>query len=118
MKITRLVSILGFLVLLCAGACAPQVSPASNPTDGSTLPPPPAATAKASPKIPPTPAIRAEHSLASVFPTFSLNDPDTVCLLHFMDGLSCVDPSGWRSYPNDQNSPVSTIPRAMVSCLD
>lgn len=115
MKITRLVCIRGFMVLLCAGACAPQVSPGSTE---SAEPAPPAATAKASPKIPPTPAIRAEHSLASVFPTFSLNDPDTVCLLHFMDGLSCVDPSGWRSYPNDQNSPVSTIPRAMVSCLD
>lgn len=100
-------------ILLFAVSCTTKVEPVYTPDVK------PAEPATKIPSVsPPTPTASIQPEPTSVFPTFSLTYPDTVCMLHFMEGLSCVDASGWKIYKNDETSPVSTIPRVMVSCPD
>lgn len=102
------------IILPVAAACTAgaenPVPPASIPVDAA-----PAET----PLLPASaPVATVEPAADPVFPGFSITDPNSVCLLHFLDGISCVDSSGWRSYGNDETSPVITIPRAVIGCPD
>ena len=69
----------------------------------------------------PTPTVSAGDDLHTIFPSFSLIDPNTVCVAHVYYALSCVDASGWHVYKNEYDEvshPRSTIPNRVYGCPD
>jgi hypothetical protein len=63
-----------------------------------------------------TPTVSDGSDMHTIFPSFSLTDPNTVCVQHYLEALSCLDATGWHIYKND--GPSLTIPREIVRCTD
>ena len=69
----------------------------------------------------PTATVSAGNDLPTIFPSFALTDPNTVCLEHSYHAFSCLDAAGWHVYKNGYDrisNPVITIPTWMTRCPD
>jgi len=116
-----LASIIIFLATAtCQTSGNPVFTPAASPTQPVTAFPlftPKTPTASAGNKLQPpdqspTPTVNAGNDLLTIFPSFALTDPNTVCVQHYLNALSCLDATGWHIYKD------GTIPRRIVHCTD
>jgi streptogramin lyase len=104
------------MILLVTVTCQvggnPITAPLTEPTQPATNPP--LFTL-------PAPTVSAGNNLHTIFPSFSLADPNTVCVAHYFYGLSCVDANGWHVYKNEYDEvshPRSTTPNRVFGCPD
>jgi hypothetical protein len=68
-----------------------------------------------------TPTVSAGSDMHTIFPSFSLTDPNTVCIQHYLKALTCLDATGWHIYENgydESSNPISTNPRMVFGCPD
>ena len=107
---------ISLMVLVVVVSCQVIGNPVPIPTTRSTQPATdyPVYTRSA-------PTVSAGNDLHTVFPSFSLPDPNTVCIAHYFYGLSCVDANGWHVYKNkydEVSHPTSTTPKEVFGCPD
>ena len=110
------------MIVLAAVACQVSGDPVSTPTVSPTRPAadlplftPPTPTVSAGNKLQPpdqSPTANAENDLHAIFPSFSLTDPNTVCVQHYGQALSCLDATGWHIYKD------GPTPRRITHCTD
>ena len=95
------------MMLLVIVAC--QIS-------GNSIPTPVANPTQLATDLPlfalPTPTVNAVNDLQTKFPSFSLTDPNTVCVQHYLQALSFLDATGWHIYKD------GNIPRSIIHCAD
>lgn len=103
------------IIFLAAATCQTSGNPISTPVAEQIQ------TARTLPTIQPISTVSAEQSIHTIFPSFSLPDPNTVCVKHYYYALSCLDSTGWHIYENEYDEashPTSTIPRYITRCPD
>jgi hypothetical protein len=112
------------VIVLIMVSCQVSGNPVSNPAVSPTRPvlahpsfTPSIPTASAGnalqpPDQSPTSTANAGNDLHSVFPSFSLTDPNTVCVQHYLQALSCLDATGWHVYKD------GNIPNELIHCTD
>lgn len=103
-------------MLLVAAACQVSGNPVSTPTASPTQPVTDQPLFSLS-----TPTASGGYDLHTLFPSFSLTDPNTVCVDHYYYALSCLDSTGWNIYENEYDEishPTSTIPHEIFGCPD
>ena len=112
------------MIVLATVTCQVSGNPVSTPTVSltrpamdlplftSSIPTVSAGNKLQPPDQSPTPTVNAGNNLHTIFPSFALTDPNTVCVQHYLNALSCLDATGWHIYKD------GTIPRRIVHCTD
>ncbi len=103
------------IIFLATVTCQTSGNPISTPMAE------PIQTAITLPTVQPTSTVSAENNIHAIFPSLSLTDPNTICIAHTSEALSCLDATGWHIYKNgydESSNPISTIPAGMIRCPD
>jgi hypothetical protein len=115
MKRNKQFILASIIIFLATATCQTSGNPISTPVVEQIQ------TAIILTTVQPTSTVSAGNSIHTIFPSFSLTDPNAVCVAHYYYALSCVDSSGWHVYENEYDEtthPTSTIPNKVFGCPD